>query len=681
MRTGVDPRQGRWIAVRIAMVAACLAVGFFAVGARAVKLQVLERDKLRRHGRTQWEAVVELRPRRGAITDRNGEVLAASADAYSIAADPGALQDLDRASSARLAKALGLDGAALARKAQRGGRFTWLKRRVSPAEARAVQALELDGVAVLEESRRYYPAREVAAQVVGFVGDDGEGLEGVEKALDGDLQGGAVRLPSVRDARGRAVLDEAPAPEAVLAGARVELAIDVGLQHAAEQALSRAVTQARAQAGMLVAMDPRTGEVLALANAPTVNPNGPRHAGSLRNRAVVDVYEPGSTFKLFTIAGALDAGVLGAKDAIDCENGAYRVGSHVIHDHKGLGWVGPSRIVATSSNIGAAKIGARLGRERLQKTLFAFGFGEKSGTDLPGEPRGLLPFPKAEVALATMSFGQGVAATPLQITTAVAAIANGGMLMRPLLVRRVVDTATGAVTANDPTPIRRAVSRESAALLARWMEGVVSDQDGTGKRARLEGWRVAGKTGTAQKADAVTHRYSVDKRFSSFVGFAPADAPRVVIGVFIDEPRGEVYGGEVAAPVFRELADRALKSLGVPPSAVADLSGHPERSATDRSREVEGRSGRTEERTADAPDEAPARPLFEEAALRAEEEGGVAVPELLGLPARAALRALEERELMGDVRGSGRVASQRPRPGDVVERGSRVVIVLAPPRS
>ncbi|HEX9290490.1 MAG TPA: penicillin-binding protein [Anaeromyxobacteraceae bacterium] len=662
MRTGAG--QARWVSVRIALVAALLAGGLAAVSARAVKLQILQRAQLTKHGDDQWRRFVELRPRRGTITDRNGETLAASADAPSVAANPAELAQLSRAELGRLARALSLDLPALERKAQRAAKFVWLKRRVSPAEAKAVQDLELDGVGLFQEARRYYTSKSLAAQLVGFVGDDGEGLEGIERALDEPLQGGAARLPSVRDARGRAVLGEAPAPEALLAGARVELTIDVGLQLAAEQALSRAVAQARAASGMLVAMDPRTGEVLALANAPTFNPNLPRQGPALRNRAVLDTFEPGSTFKIFTIAGALDAGVLRATDAIDCEKGAYRVGAHVIHDHKALGWVGPSRVVATSSNIGAAKIGARLGRERLQKTLLAFGFGERSGTEIAGEPRGAVPFPKAEVALATMSFGQGVAATPLQITTATGAIANGGMLMRPILVRRVVDPATGAVIAQgDPTPVRRAVTRESAALLTRWLELVVADPDGTGKRARLDGWRVAGKTGTAQKADAVTRRYSVDRRFSSFVGFAPAEAPRVVIGVFIDEPKGEVYGGEVAAPVFREVVDRALKLLGVP------------------------RSGGAEPALADAsapaapPDDPIAPPSIEEAAARAEEAGGVAVPALAGLPARSALRALEAVELTGDIRGSGRVASQSPRPGQVVERGASVHLVLAPPRA
>ena len=485
MRSGAGEAGTRWIAARMALVAFCLTAGLGAVAAKAVKLQVLERPKLHAFGATQWDTVIELKPRRGAIADRNGEPLATSVPTDSIAASPELLSAQPRELRAGLARALGLDLAALDGKLARPGKFAWLKRRVSPAESAAVRALapwrgladrELiramrgRGVTVVEESRRYYPAQ-VAAQLVGLVSDDGQGLEGVERVMDDALQGDAARIPSLRDALGNPVLGAAPVPATKLEGARVELTIDVALQHAAEVALARAVTAAHAASGMLVAIDPRTVEILALANAPTFNPNAPRPGAPLRDRAVLDTFEPGSTFKLFTIAGALDAGVLRPGDGVDCEDGSWRVGAHVIHDHKRLRWATPAKIVAVSSNVGAAKIGARLGRDRLQKTLLAFGFGEKVGLDLPGEPRGQVPFPKADVALATMSFGQGVTASALQITSAVAAVANGGMLMKPILVKRVVDPAAAEVLDRaEPTPVRRAASRETAARLARWME-------------------------------------------------------------------------------------------------------------------------------------------------------------------------------------------------------------------
>jgi cell division protein FtsI (penicillin-binding protein 3) len=662
MRTGTDPRAARWIAIRVGAVAAALALGFAAVAVRAVQLQVLQGDRLGSLARDQYLRELTLKPRRGEITDRNGAVLAGNAEADSVFVDPRELAPPGRARElGRLAKALGIDARALERRVARGGRFVWVKRRVSPAEADQVRALKVPGAGFVKETRRWYPRRELAGQVLGLVGDDGEGLEGVERAWDDALQGVSMRVPSLRDARGLHLLGEAPAPERVLEGARVVLTLDQGLQLVAERALAQAVDQARAASGMAVAVDPATGEILALANAPLFNPNAPRR-DEMRNRAVLDSFEPGSTMKAFVLARALEEGTLRPTDSLFCENGAWAVGGHVVHDHKGLGWVGPAKVMAASSNICAAKTGIRLGRERLQHAFLAFGFGERTLIGIPGEPRGQVPHPRAEISVATMSFGQGMTASALQITQAMAALANGGILMKPWLVRRVVDPASGQVLSEAvPTPVRRAVSPETAAQVGRWLEGVVSDPEGTGKRARLAGWRLAGKTGTAQKADPVSGGYSADRHFSSFVGFAPAEAPRVVIGVFVDEPKGEIYGGEVAAPVFREIAEHALKATGVPPTEPALAAAPPPEPLPD-------------------PEEGAALAAVEVAPRRpARETGGVAVPPVQGLSARAALRVLEAADLAGDVRGSGRVTAQVPRAGQPVERGSRVRLTLAPP--
>src|SRR5512137_2443435 len=666
MRAGTEPRTARWIAIRIGIVAALFAAGFVAVAARTVQLQILQGDRLGSMARDQYLRELTQKPRRGTITDRNGAVLAGNAEADSVFVDPRAFPAGARTRDlARLARALQLDAKALEKKVAKGARFAWVKRRVSPAEAEQVRAMKLAGVGFVKETRRYYPRRELAGQILGIVGDDGEGLEGVEKAWDESLQGEAMRLPSLRDARGAHLLAAGPAPERVLEGGRVELTIDQSLQNAAERALVQTVQQARAANGMLVAVDPATGEILALATAPLLNPNAPRKE-DMRNRAVLDTFEVGSTAKAVVISRALDEGAIGPETSLFCENGKMAVGKHTIHDHKGLGWVPPARVMAASSNICSAKIGQRLGRERLQQAFLAFGFGERTGTGIPGEPRGQVPFPKADIALANQSFGQGLTATPLQITLAMGAIANRGILMKPWLVRRVVEPVSGDVLSEAvPTPVRRVVSAETAAQISLWLEGVVADADGTGKKARLEGWRVAGKTGTAQKADGATGGYSADKRFSSFVGFAPAEAPRVVIGVFIDEPKGEVYGGEVAAPVFRELAEHALKARGVPTTggALAALPAPPPASdvAPDR-------------------DDGVALPTVEIAPRRASPDpGAVAVPTIMGLPARAALRRLELADLAGDIRGSGRVTAQVPRAGEVVKRGTRVRLTLAPP--
>ncbi len=661
----MDPRRARWIALRVGVLGILFAAAFAVVLGRAVQLQVLQGDRLGSLARDQYLRELELKPRRGLITDRHGVTLAASADADSVFVDPQELEAAPRPAAAlsRLARALSIDPRALGRRVERGGRFVWAKRRVSPAEAEAVRGLGLPGVGLAKETRRYYPHRELAGQVLGFVGDDGAGLEGVEYAFDDALQGEAMRVPTLRDARGLHLLGEAPASERVLTGARVELTIDQGLQHVAEQALGQAVAQARAASGTAVAVDPATGEILALANAPAFNPNAPKRGDEMRDRAALDTFEPGSTAKVFTVAGALEAKAIRPLEPVFCENGSWAIGGHVIHDHKAVGWTGPSRILAVSSNIGAGKIGQKLGRERLQRTLLAFGFGERTQVGLAGEPRGQVPYPHAEVSLASMSFGQGFTATGLQVTMAVAALAGGGVLMKPWLVRRVVDPASGRVLSEAvPTPVRRAVSPEVAATVSRWLEGVIADRDGTGRRARLDGWRAAGKTGTAQKADAVSGGYSPDKHFSSFVGFAPAGRPRVAIGVFVDEPKGEIYGGEVAAPVFREIAEHAMQALGVPPSAAVAQARSPA-------------APRLEPAARERPDPPPIA-----AAPRLAGGSGVPVPAVEGLSARSALKALEALDLGADLEGSGRVARQSPRPGQVVERGARVQLSLAPPR-
>jgi cell division protein FtsI (penicillin-binding protein 3) len=678
VRAGTDPRSTRWIAIRIVGVGVLLGLGFGGIGARAVQLGVLQRDRLASEARDQYVRQVVQKPRRGVITDRSGVLLAGSADAESVYADPALVVrggDPKRAAK-RLAKALGVDARALEKRLSNAdSRFTWVKRRAAPAEVAAVKALGIAGVAVVPETRRYYPKSTLAAHVLGFVGDDGEGLEGAEHAFDDVLRGELSRVASLRDGAGKMVFHDAPTTGRAREGARVELTIDTALQLAAERALAAAVQGSRAISGMAVALDPRTGEVLAMASAPAFNPNAPRRGETMRNRVVTDTYEPGSTLKTFTIAGALDRGVLAPLDAIDCENGRYAIGAHVIRDTHPLGWVGPSKILSQSSNIGAAKIGARLGRAGLYEALRAFGFGERAGVGLTGEHRGTLAPPRSDAALATNSFGHGMTATALQVTSAMGAIANAGVLVKPIVVKRIVDPVTGEVLeAARPEAVRQAVSRQTATILTRWLVGAV--EDGTGKRARLDGWRVAGKTGTAQKVDAVSGGYVSDRHFSSFVGFAPAEAPRVVVGVFLDEPKGEIHGGEVAAPAFREIVESALKMFGVPPStfpatgstSIASLERPSPPQAAGSGSGVSGPSAQDEGRPV-----AEAAPLGEPAGER------VTVPSLSGLPARSAIRELERRDLVPELAGSGRVHAQVPAAGRVVTRGTRVRVTLTPP--
>jgi cell division protein FtsI (penicillin-binding protein 3) len=657
----------RWIAVRIGALAALLALGAAAVAGRAFQLQVLRRDALVDEMVEQYRRQLVLKPRRGVITDRSGVLLAGSADASSVFADPALLAKDAHGAEAlkRIAAALKVNPAAARRRLAKGSRFAWIARRVSPADAAQVEAIvkatRVRGVAVVPETRRYYPKLELAAQVLGLVGEDGDGLEGIELELDDVLRGEPAKVPSLRDGAGKVVLAQAPPDGRAREGARVELTIDQNVQLAVERALGAAVRSSRALSGTAIALDPRTGELLAVASVPTANPNAPRRVEELRDRAVVDAYEPGSTVKTFTIAGALERGALRPLDPIDCGNGRYAVGAHVIHDHQALGWAGASKILVVSSNIGAAKIGARLGGAGLHASLAAFGFGEKTGIELPGEQRGQLAVPRSEISLATQSFGHGLTATPLQVTLAMAAIANGGELLRPSIVRRVVDPATGEVLeAAEREVVQRAVSPEVAATLTRWLVGVVEDPSGTGKRARLDGWHVAGKTGTARKVDPISGGYATDRHFSSFVGFAPAEAPRIVVGVFLDEPKGDIHGGEIAAPAFRAIVADAMRLLAVPPS---------------------GPTAQVALAAAPAPEEEPEGPPPLELAARTPPGSpgdGVTVPSLAGLPARSAIRALERLDLAAEMDGSGRVVSQTPAAGRVVEPGTRVRMRLAP---
>ncbi len=682
MRAEGHDWTARWVGVRIGMLGALLAAGLGAVAVRAFHLQVVR-------GGPEPEGFLselKLRPRRGEITDRNGNPLAASADAQSVYADPELLYSgsrkrddpLDARTEARLrregdarlrhaARLLGVDPAPLLRRAARGGRFLWVARRILPDRERALRdwlAREKPrGIALVAEPRRYYPKLELASRVLGMVGDDGIGIEGIELSQDHRLQGFAVEVRALRDGAGNLVYEEPPVPGKERQGDRVVLTIDQGIQATAERALARAVVSSRALSGTAVVLDPRTGEVLAMASWPAPNPNAPRTAEQLRNRPVTDAHEPGSTVKAFSIAAALDAGVFRPLDAVDCGNGTLRIGAHVIRDHADLGWAGGSRVIAQSSNVGAARIAAKLGREGLRDGLRAFGFGEKTGIELPGEGRGQLLVADSAVGLATQGFGQGpITATGLQITNAMAAIANGGVRLRPRIVRQVVDAATGEVVEQGaPEVLGRAVSAESAAIMARWLVGVIEDPKGTGRRAALDGWRAAGKTGTAQKVDRVAGGYAADRHFSSFVGFAPYEGPRVVIGVFLDEPRGEYHGGEVAAPVFKEIAEYALRVLDVRPAPQLAAAAPPPE-PTPEPRHPEDPSG-------------PAAVEWSGGTVRA---GRVAVPPLAGLPARTAIRALESLGLGAELRGSGRVIEQSPPPGRAVERGTRVRMRLAP---
>ncbi|ATB27826.1 penicillin-binding protein [Melittangium boletus] len=651
----------KWMRLRVKLLAAffvCLLVAAFG---RAVHLQVVERDKLRGMAQDQYVRQIEIPARRGDIFDRRGTPLAQSVEVDSIWVDPSMLPDVKQASRA-LARALKLDANDVLGRLTRGRRFAWVKRQVTPREVEAVKSLGLPGFGFAKEPKRFYPQRELGAHVVGMVGLDGHGLEGLEMAFEDELSGQNSRLSGFRDAKGRKLLVTGAPDSLERQGASVTLTLDRHLQYVAEKALTRAVVDAQATAGMAIVMDPTTGELLAIANEPRFNPNAPEKEAraSMRNRAALDAIEPGSTMKAFVVASALDQKVIKPDDTFFCENGSWRVGKHTIHDTHEHGWLTPQRVLQVSSNICSAKIGQLLGRERFVQAYRDFGFGERTGLALPGEARGSIPFPKAEVSLVTQSFGQGMTATAVQMAAAWSALANGGVLMRPYLVSKVVDPDGVVLLENRPTEVRRVISPQNSRLVVSMLESVVA-KGGTATKAAMEDYRVAGKTGTAQKVDPVAGGYS-DKRIASFVGLLPAENPRAVILVIVDEPKTDVYGGNVAAPAFKEIATAAMAHLAVPPS-----------------REVPLPSTALPAVAAQLPPAkaVPARAVVEEVVAENVEPGSVRVPDVMGQAGREAVTKLLSAALEPQLSGSGRVVAQTPAAGSLVEKGARVTLELA----
>lgn len=663
-QTRAPEPSSRWMRLRVLVVGVAFLLLLGAVLGRAVDLQVFERQKLRGMAEDQYVRQIEIPARRGDIFDHRGVPLASSVEVDSIWIDPSMVPDVKAAAKA-LAKKLKLDQEELFQRLSRAKRFAWVKRQVKPDEVEAVKALGLPGLGFTQEPRRFYPQRELAAQVVGLVGTDGHGLEGLELAFEDELSGEKSRLSGLRDAKGRKLLTTDAVEAVERQGAAVTLTLDRQIQYVAEKALSKAVEDAKAVAGMAVVLDPRTGALLALANYPRFNPNTPSDSvhAAVRDRAALDTFEPGSTFKAFVVAAALEEGAIKPDDTFFCENGKLDIGRHTIHDTHPHGWLTAQKILQVSSNIGAAKIAQQLGREKLVSYYGKFGFGERTGLALPGEGRGSVPFPKAEVALATQAFGQGLTATAVQIAAAYGALANDGVLMRPFLVSKVVDPDGVVLLENRPTEVRRVVSARVARQVVGMLESVV-EKEGTAPKAKMDEYRVAGKTGTAQKVDPVARGYS-DKRIASFIGVVPAEDPRAVILVVIDEPKTDIYGGLCAAPAFKEIAQAAMPYLAVPPSRplpqVAPVAAaEPVRPASAPAVRLEAREEPVEEVVTERFD-----------------QGTVEVPDLTGRVGREAVGSLLSISLEPRLLGTGRVVSQKPAAGARVEKGSRVTLELA----
>ena len=643
---------------------------------RAAKVQLFDRSRLARLQRDQTRRELEWAPRRGLILDRLGAPLAVTRDVDSIFVDPSAF-DSSRArdhAADLLAPALKMERRKVLEKiAQPDKKFAWLKRRVDEAAAARVRALALDGVELVKEPKRFYPQRELAGHVLGFVGEEA-GQEGLERELEPLLKGKSVQVQATRDARGNMVLEHGVPDPADLTGATVTLTLDSAIQLATERELGKAVKTAGAVSGWAVVLEVNSGAVLALAGSPAFDANKPgRDPMVWRDRAVQDQLEPGSTIKSFVVARAIEEGVLRPDELLYCEHGLWAHAGRRLHDTHPIDWATPATVLRESSNICAAKIGERLGKEKIVEGLRAFGFGEKTGVGLPGEARGVLGDPRrmAQIALDTTAFGQGMSATGLQETVAMAAIANGGMLLKPYLIEKVVAPDGTVLQQRGRAEVRRAISLATSRTVTAMLEEVVAK--GTGTRAGLTEFRAAGKTGTAQKVDPIRGGYS-DKRLASFLGFVPAEAPRVAILVVIDEPKGagaDVTGGMVAAPAWGAIARESLRQLGVMP---------------ERSRETILTSSigvaASEPRAADDADDVASEAVQARSPkpeARSLPPGTTVVPDLAGLGARTALSRLSARSLDADLRGSGRAVAQWPRAGAIVKRGARVKVTLAPP--
>lgn len=685
----IKTQEGRWIRRRMGILLGGLSVLFGVVAASAVRLMWIDGPEWRDLAERQREHRLHVSPKRGTIFDRNGSALGVSVDVPSVSMDayellrgvsPEAQPGVARAAAHQIAEALSLDPAKVERRILRKRRFSWLKRHISAEEAEKVRRLaageggpKLRGLSVDGEGLRYYPRRELAGPLLGFVAPDGEGKDGLEYSLNDELSGQVEQLNGYRDRNGRLLFDDGVDDERAFAGHNVFLTIDQGLQFAAERELSLAAKTYEAAGGSVVVVDPHTGELLALASWPGYNPNDYRESDPTerRNRAVSDRFEPGSTMKIFTVASALANRAIGPADKLYCEKGHMQVDNVVIRDTHPEEWLTVPQILAVSSNICAAKMGLALGGQELYESFLRFGFGQESGLHVPGETTGVLrprERPWVQVETASASFGQGISVSTLQLAMATAAIANGGELLQPTLIKRV-QTSSGQVLREATREVRRRAVPANVARIVADMMVAVTEGEGTGTGAALAGFQVAGKTATAQKADPVTGEYSLDKYVASFVGFVPARDPVVAIAVTVDEPMIAHAGGEVAAPIFRKVAEVALKSRGVTPNGTKRVDVKQLAHAADPAnatyallRQAEGKQPLVQEAPAGAPLEA----------------GQVRVPDMTGWPLRQAVKKSNELGFQLRVLGSGLLARQSPPPGQPLKKGDVLTLEFEP---
>lgn len=711
---------------RLYLLVGMLCFWVLAIAARLVQLQILDYGEFAQRAQRQQQRTIEVAPKRGAIYDRNGQELAMSVRVDSVFAVPSEIPDQATAATL-LANVLGADPDDILTRLKSSRAFCWIARKLDAPTSERIRALNLRGIYFQKESKRFYPNRELAAQALGYVGLDDEGLGGIERSYDTELRGAPGKMLISLDARRRwfGRVEREPEP-----GESLVLTLDEKIQYIAERELEAAMAQTHAEAGTVIVQNPHTGEILALASRPTFNPNTFQKApqAALKNRAVSDVYEPGSTFKIVTLAAALEEKLAQPDEVIDCQMGSITVSGVRIRDHKPFGMLTVPQILIYSSDVGAIKLGLRLGEERFDRYIRAFGFGSQTGVELPGETRGLTrPVSRwSKVSIGAISMGQEIGVTPVQLVSMVSTIANDGVRMPPRLV--VEATAPGTPLQNvafHPGDGRRVISPLTAAEMKKAMQRVVLE--GTGRRAILDGYTVGGKTGTAQKIDPATRTYSRWKHVASFAGFAPINNPAVTVAVILDSPVGPHEGGQVAAPVFQRVAQQVLAYLNVPhdveprslrnrellqaaahvdDAEIADSA--PDRLGFDLPQGEEPPAPEAQAAAAPPAASAGADPVAKLTAPQAkllpaavhstqpappplqasatppvngtvvvDVEGGVVVPSLIGKPLREAIELAQESGIELEVIGSGVARAQVPPPGTRIPAGSRVAVRFA----
>ncbi|HKO59653.1 MAG TPA: penicillin-binding protein [Pyrinomonadaceae bacterium] len=672
---------------RTLFVAAFVVFWMLGISARLVYLQVSKHEKLVARAQQQQQEAVPTTPQRGPVLDRQGRELARSIDTLSVFIAP---EEFDKktqeqttseiaCTSSALASVLGQDANQLftkiteARKS--GSRFIWLARRLPPDQATQIESMDLTGVHMRKEPKRFYPNGPLAASILGFVGLDGNGLAGVEQVYNERISGEPGKLFIQRDSRGRAYEStEVPGRP----GHTVVLTVDQTIQYHAEAALTTAITQSKAKSGTAIVLDPRTGEILALANAPTFDPNnvGAASPDTRANWALQHIYEPGSTFKIVAFSAAIEKGLVKPTDRIDCQMGSITVAKRVIHDHTAFGSLTITEALAKSSNVAAIKLGLKVGDPGMHEYITRFGFGSRTGIELPGETAGILhPLKRWQPSsIGSVAIGQEIGVTPLQMAAAFGALANDGVRVAPHLIREIRNSAGTSIYKPNPEH-RQVINQQTARALRGMLEDVTLN--GTAKAAQLDGYTAAGKTGTAQKIDPKTRTYSMTKHVASFVGFAPVNNPAVVIVVVIDEPVGAYHGGDVAAPVFRQIAEAVLPELGVMPDTdfktptelIAQTTSSPEQIAK-RQEEV----SRNEQTRAATLPRASRDSRGGEVVYAVATNKAILMPDISGRSVRDVARTCAQLGMQLEAHGEGRVVKQLPAAGTELKAGQTIYV-------